>query len=179
MPRADAHGFRPCALPMCGERTQVVSDKVPVDPAVADTLEQVKVAKKRKKALEDGTASAVPHDFGSKSTGASGKVGRDSAKENPYAKFNLKTTAGTWFGSCETITLEFATFLLNGFIWEARNSDRFHAHHGELHRMEELRDRLTWLLKMRGKGGQFWPQEDEMAGLALIDFVRLLPYMWD
>ena len=118
--------------------------------------------------------------LGARSKGASGKETLDSLKENPYAVFNLKTTAGTWFGSCETLTLEFATFLLNGFIWEARNSDRFHAHHAELHHMEQLRDRLAWLVEQRSeRGTTYWPQEDEMASLALIDFVRILPYMWD
>ena len=113
-----------------------------------------------------------------KSLGASGKWEARTLKENPYARFELEAVASTWFGSVGSATLKFALFILNGFIWEARNGDRFVGHHARLHDMEQQRDRIQWLLSL-GDGTAFWPQQEEWEQIALIDFVRLLPFMWD
>ena len=49
---------------------------------------------------------------------------------------------------------------------------------GDKDTIREVRDRIAWLLSDE-HNKHFWPEEDEQMQLALIDFVRLLPGMWD
>ncbi len=127
---------------------------------------------------EESHPSPTPHILGPYSRGASGKRALDLLKENPYKEFRLAADDDLWFGSAQRAALEFALFILEGFTWEQQNSDRFVAVHEEIHGVRRVRDHISWLLRQTD-GDHFWPDEDEQAQLALIDFVRLLPYMWD
>ena len=150
--------------------------EVPTDPAVEPIIEAVKTAKTRAKAVASGKAKTQAWDP-PRSKGASGKETITSLKENPYRTFTVEKKH--WYDGFTGEALDFALFLLEGYIWECRNSDRFHVVHNEdLGRAEDLRDRITSVIHRRD-GEHFWPEIELEEQLALIDWVRLLPYMWD
>jgi len=94
-----------------------------------------------------------------------------SSSENPYKKYEVEPV----YYNLDGTVLDFCIFILEGFIWEAKNTQHFHAHHPELPKVHELMAHMKWL---RDKE-EFWPQEDELIQLALVDFARLLPALWD
>lgn len=109
--------------------------------------------------------------------GASGKSGLRFLKKNPYRKFKLKKKH-FWDGNTRTVC-DFAEFLLNGYIWEYENADTFHTFQKpQIETMKQLRDQLA-SIRTREDSDKFWPSIEQEQQIALFDFVRILPSMWD
>ncbi len=100
----------------------------------------------------------------------SGRVGK-LAKENPFKKIEIEPD----YGNLDGAILDFNIAVLTGFIWESKSTQNFVAYHPEIPECESLLHRLTWLRDKK----EWWPQEDEMLELALIDAARLIPKLWD
>ncbi len=47
--------------------------------------------------------------------------------------------------------------------------------HDERRKVEDMIGRIEWLQKR----DEFWPQEEEMEQLLLLDFARLVSKLWD
>ena len=110
---------------------------------------------------KDGSDEQRPHAFSESK----------SLLENPYKKYEVEPD----YWNLDGTVLDFCIFILEGYIWEAKNSQTFVAHHPELPKVHQLVTHMKWVRD----NDKFWPQEDEWIQLALIDFVRLLPALWD
>lgn len=97
--------------------------------------------------------------------------GTKQQEENPFKKIEIEPEYYDLSGAMR----EFCISVLTGFIWEAKNTMNFIAYHPELSECESLLHRLTWLRDKK----EWWPQEDEMLELALVDAARLIPKLWD
>ena len=139
------------------------------------------MAKANKKPASKGKATTVPHfgpEFQQKTKRASGKSstkGEEEFYKNPVQEIVIKPD---WVGSAEPDVRDFAIQLLEGYIWACKYQPNFMAVHDERQECEHILYRLSYLKKM-DDDGKWVPDEDSMLQLALIDFVRMLPKMWD
>ncbi len=107
-------------------------------------------------------------------------IGRRSASKalnaNPFAEILIRPT---YYG-LETDIRDFYIAILEGFIWEAENSDHFIAVHTEMKEVKRVLGRLVLNRDQESKeNGRFWPGNEGDLLLAFIDFARLVPFLWD
>lgn len=80
----------------------------------------------------------------------------------------------TWYG-IQGDVLEVVRQFLVGYLWEMKFSKNFVAYHREQEEVENLLHKIVFLQDDK----RWWPSGDEEIQLALIDFARLVPKMWD
>lgn len=101
--------------------------------------------------------------------------GQEDLYKNPVQEIVIKPD---WYGSAMHDTRDFAIQMLGGYLWACKYDPNIHTVHLERHELERVLWKLTWL--KHAEDEQKWvPDEDEQLQLALIDFIRLLPGMWD
>jgi hypothetical protein len=109
---------------------------------------------------------------------ADGKATTRGEKElykNPIEEI---ITTPQWFGSVSADVRDFAIQILTGYVWACKYDPGFIAYHIEASECEAVLHRLSWL-KQQEEAKKWVPDETELLQLALIDFVRVLPKMWD
>lgn len=94
--------------------------------------------------------------------------------ENPVKTI---TITPTWWDSEEPV-MQFVTQYLTGFLWEVKYGQNMVAIHREQHAVESLLHHLEFL-QAKQKNEEWWPTHDEEFQLALFEFARLVPMMWD
>lgn len=128
---------------------------------------------------EDGSTSDVVTIPSNKTTTSSNGTNFVEEYKNPFEEIVIKPE---YYG-VELACLDFCIQILSGFIWECENTHHFIAFHPELSRIKTLLYKFEWLKKNQGdetgKGGQFWPQADEMLQLAFVEFALMIPLLWD
>lgn len=94
--------------------------------------------------------------------------------ENPIQTISITPT---WWDS-ETPVMEFITQFLTGYLWECKYGKNFIAVHTEQRDVERLLHKIEFL-QAKDKKDEWWPTHDEEWALALFEFARLVPMMWD
>lgn len=94
--------------------------------------------------------------------------------ENPIQEIVIKPE---WWDS-EGPVMEFMIKYLTGFLWEVKYGHKMVAIHRERDAVERLLHHLEFL-QAKQKKEEWWPTHDEEFQLALFEFARLVPMMWD
>lgn len=94
--------------------------------------------------------------------------------ENPVQEIVIKPD---WWDS-ETPVMEFMIKYLTGFLWEVKFGNKMVAIHRERDAVERLLHHLEFL-EAKQKNDEWWPTHDEEFQLALFEWARLVPMMWD
>lgn len=94
--------------------------------------------------------------------------------ENPIKAIHVDKP--TWYG-IEGDVLEVVRQFLTGYLWEIKFTPHFVTYHRETEECESLLHKVVFLQKHTEH--EWWPSYDEEVQLALIDFARLVPKMWD
>lgn len=104
-------------------------------------------------------------------------------KKNPIQTISITPK---WYGSATEDMVKIATQMLTGYIWAIKHDPMFIAVHKERQEAESLLHRFTYWgnLEYGGKNhgdqkGYFDNSAEAEIQLALIDFIRFLPFMWD
>ena len=100
----------------------------------------------------------------------------DEWKDNPHKEITIKPD----YWNLDQSVIEFCVKVMEGYIWACEapahgGQEAAWAHHPELQEVKNLLYQMTWLKEKK----EFWPGEDAMISMALIDFARLVPRMWD
>lgn len=99
---------------------------------------------------------------------------REELYENPIQTISITPT---WWDS-EAPIMEFMIKYLTGFIWEIKFGHKMVAIHSEQREVERLLHQLEFL-DAKQKKDEWWPTNDEEFQLALFEWARLVPMMWD
>lgn len=94
--------------------------------------------------------------------------------ENPIQEIVIKPE---WWDS-EGPVMEFMIKYLTGFLWEVKFGHKMVAIHRERDAVERLLHQLEFL-EAKDKKDEWWPTHDEEFQLALFEWARLVPMMWD
>ncbi len=101
---------------------------------------------------------------------------KENLYANPYAEIIVRPT---YYG-LEGDIRDFYIAILEGYMWEAENSDHFIAVHAEMEQVKRVLGRLVLHRDRDGnENGRFWPNDEADLQLTFIDFARLIPYLWD
>lgn len=98
---------------------------------------------------------------------------KEQLYENPIKAIHIDKP--TWYG-IQGDVVEVVRQFLTGYLWELKFNDNFMAYHRETEEVENLLHKIVFL---QGKDKDWWPTQDEEIELALIDFARLVPKLWD
>lgn len=102
-------------------------------------------------------------------------IGQQELYENPYGTITIKPV---WWEFNQDAARDFAIQLLKGYLWEIEYGENIHCQHREKFQVETILHRLEFYKGLADKK-EWWPNEEEEIQLLLIDFVRILPSMWD
>lgn len=99
---------------------------------------------------------------------------KEELYENPVQTISITPT---WWDS-EQPVMEFMIKYLTGFLWEVKFGHNMAAIHRERDAVERLLQQLEFLESKRTKE-EWWPTYDQDFQLALFEWARLVPMMWD
>lgn len=99
---------------------------------------------------------------------------KEELYENPIQEIVVKVQ---WWES-ETPVMSFMIQYLTGYLWELKYGQKFIAIHVEHREVERLLHHLEFLEAKRLKD-EWWPTHNEEFQLALFEWARLIPMMWD